>query len=51
MPPRHLRELKEAGEAILAGEGLAPAKGLLGEDVLALDRGHFSVLVPADFVP
>ena len=49
VPPRHLRELKEAGEAILGGERLTPAKGLLGEDVLALDRGHFSVLVSAGF--
>jgi glyoxylase-like metal-dependent hydrolase (beta-lactamase superfamily II) len=49
LPPRHLRELKEAGEALLAGEPLTPAKGLLGEDVLALERGHFSVLVPAGF--
>ena len=49
VPPRHLRELDEAGEAILGGAELTPAKGLLGEDVLALDRGHFSVLVPAGF--
>jgi glyoxylase-like metal-dependent hydrolase (beta-lactamase superfamily II) len=49
VPPRHLGELAEAGDAILGGAPLAPARGLFGEPVLALGRGHFTVLVPSDY--
>jgi glyoxylase-like metal-dependent hydrolase (beta-lactamase superfamily II) len=50
VPPRHLDELAEAGEAVLGGAPLEPAHALFGEPVRRLDRGHFTVLVPPDYV-
>jgi glyoxylase-like metal-dependent hydrolase (beta-lactamase superfamily II) len=47
LPPRVLRELAEAGEAVVsAAVPLEPGEGLFGEPVLVADFGHFSILVP-----
>lgn len=47
VPPRHLRELADAAEAVAAGEvTLVPGKGFLGAPVLVADFGHFSLLLP-----
>jgi glyoxylase-like metal-dependent hydrolase (beta-lactamase superfamily II) len=51
VPPRHLDELAEAGEAIVGGAPLEAGQGLFGEPVRALHRGHFSVLVPPGYAP
>jgi glyoxylase-like metal-dependent hydrolase (beta-lactamase superfamily II) len=46
VPPRFLRELADAAEAVAAGEvSLAPVPGLFGEPVPGADFGHFSILV------
>lgn len=46
VPPRFLRELAEAAEAVAGGEvPLVPMRGMLGEEVRGSDFGHFSILV------
>lgn len=46
VPPRFLRELADAAEAVAAGEvQLSPMPGLFAEPVPGADFGHFSILV------